>query len=80
MSIDFENNYETRKYINIRRKGPLINDLKEAGAKCLASDPTEGEAISYLLLALQLDKEDKKLSCFQRNSAKDAVKMPSRTL
>lgn len=28
MSIDFENNYEP-EYINIRGKGPLINDLKK---------------------------------------------------
>lgn len=28
MSIDFENNYEPQ-YINIRGKGPLINDLKK---------------------------------------------------
>ena len=28
MSIDFDNNYEP-EYINIRGKGPLINDLKK---------------------------------------------------
>lgn len=28
MSVDFENNYEP-EYINIRGKGPLINDLKK---------------------------------------------------
>ncbi len=28
MSIDFENNYEPQ-YINIRGKGPLINELKK---------------------------------------------------
>src|SRR5699024_6239360 len=50
MSIDFENNYEPQ-YINIRGKGPLINDLKKEAKKAkkvyLASDPDrEGEAIS----------------------------------
>ena len=51
MSIDFENNYEPQ-YINIRGKGPLINDLKKEAKKAkqvfLASDPDrEGEAISW---------------------------------
>ncbi len=32
MSIDFENNYEP-EYINIRGKGPLINDLKKEAKK-----------------------------------------------
>ena len=51
MSIDFDNNYEP-EYINIRGKGPLINDLKKEAKKAkqvfLASDPDrEGEAISW---------------------------------
>ena len=53
MSIDFENNYEPQ-YINIRGKGPLINELKKEAKKAkqvfLASDPDrEGEAISWHL-------------------------------
>ena len=53
MSIDFDNNYEP-EYINIRGKGPLINDLKKEAKKAkqvfLASDPDrEGEAISWHL-------------------------------
>ena len=32
MSIDFENNYEPQ-YINIRGKGPLINELKKEAKK-----------------------------------------------
>ena len=32
MSVDFENNYEP-EYINIRGKGPLINDLKKEAKK-----------------------------------------------
>lgn len=39
MSIDFENNYEPQ-YINIRGKGPLINDLKKK-LKRLKSLPRE---------------------------------------
>ena len=53
MSVDVENNYEPQ-YINIRGKGPLINDLKKEAKKAdkvfLASDPDrEGEAISWHL-------------------------------
>ena len=61
MSIDFDNNYEP-EYINIRGKGPLINDLKKEAKKAkqvfLASDPDrEGEAISWVLyLAYSLEK------------------------
>ena len=32
MSVDIENNYEPQ-YINIRGKGPLINDLKKKDKK-----------------------------------------------
>ena len=53
MSIDFENNYEPQ-YINIRGKGPLINDLKKEAKKakqvflasgfgrCAAGSPSSG--------------------------------------
>ena len=64
MSIDFENNYEPQ-YINIRGKGPLINDLKKEAKKAkqvfLASDPDrEGEAISWHLAhILNLDEKEK---------------------
>ena len=55
MSVDVENNYEPQ-YINIRGKGPLINDLKKEAKKAdkvfLASDPDrEGEAISMAFSA-----------------------------
>ena len=78
MSIDFENNYEP-EYINIRGKGPLINDLKKEAKKAkqvfLASDPDrEGEAISWHLAhILQLDKEYKNRVVFNEIT-KDAVK------
>ncbi|HGC7877683.1 TPA: type I DNA topoisomerase [Streptococcus agalactiae] len=78
MSIDFENNYEPQ-YINIRGKGPLINDLKKEAKKAkkvyLASDPDrEGEAISWHLAhILDLDKEDRNRIVFNEIT-KDAVK------
>ncbi|MFS1664323.1 type I DNA topoisomerase [Streptococcus sp. zg-JUN1979] len=64
MSIDFDNNYEPQ-YINIRGKGPLINDLKKEAKNAkhifLASDPDrEGEAISWHLAhILDLDPKEK---------------------
>ncbi|HGA4130307.1 TPA: type I DNA topoisomerase [Streptococcus agalactiae] len=78
ISIDFENNYEPQ-YINIRGKGPLINDLKKEAKKAkkvyLASDPDrEGEAISWHLAhILDLDKEDRNRVVFNEIT-KDAVK------
>ncbi|MGT2929774.1 type I DNA topoisomerase [Streptococcus dentasini] len=78
MSIDFDNNYEPQ-YINIRGKGPLINDLKKEAKKAkqvfLASDPDrEGEAISWHLShILDLDKNDKNRVVFNEIT-KDAVK------
>ncbi|HEO3562769.1 TPA: type I DNA topoisomerase [Streptococcus agalactiae] len=78
MSIDFENNYGPQ-YINIRGKGPLINDLKKEAKKAkkvyLASDPDrEGEAISWHLAhILDLDKEDRNRVVFNEIT-KDAVK------
>ncbi|MBP2623279.1 type I DNA topoisomerase [Streptococcus oricebi] len=78
MSIDFDNNYQP-EYINIRGKGPLINDLKKEAKKAkqvfLASDPDrEGEAISWHLAhILNLDAQDKNRVVFNEIT-KDAVK------
>ena len=78
MSIDFENNYEPQ-YINIRGKGPLINELKKEAKKAkqvfLASDPDrEGEAISWHLShILGLEPDDKNRVVFNEIT-KDAVK------
>ncbi|MFQ7477204.1 MAG: type I DNA topoisomerase [Streptococcus sp.] len=78
MSIDFDNNYEP-EYINIRGKGPLINDLKKEAKKAkqvfLASDPDrEGEAISWHLAhILNLDAKEKNRVVFNEIT-KDAVK------
>ncbi len=58
--IDVENNY-TPKYITIRGKGPVLQDLKTAAKKAkkiyLAADPDrEGEAIAWhLAQALNID-------------------------
>ncbi|MBF0843813.1 DNA topoisomerase I, partial [Streptococcus danieliae] len=78
MSVDFENNYQP-EYINIRGKGPLINDLKKEAKKAkkvfLASDPDrEGEAISWHLAhILDLNLEDDNRVVFNEIT-KDAVK------
>ena len=84
MSVDVENNYEPQ-YINIRGKGPLINDLKKEAKKAdkvfLASDPDrEGEAISWHLAhILDLDENDTNRVVFNEIT-KDAVKMPLKNL
>ena len=62
MGIDTENNYEP-KYITIRGKGPVLQELKSAAKKVkkiyLAADPDrEGEAIAWhLATALNIDIE-----------------------
>ena len=62
MGIDTENNYEP-KYITIRGKGPVLQELKTAAKKAkkifLAADPDrEGEAIAWhLATALGIDIE-----------------------
>ena len=53
MGVDTENNYEP-KYITIRGKGPILQDLKKEAKKVkriyLAADPDrEGEAIAWHL-------------------------------
>lgn len=54
--VDIENNFEPR-YINVRGKAPIINELKKESKKAdkvyLATDPDrEGEAISWHLSGL----------------------------
>lgn len=78
MSIDFEHNYAPQ-YINIRGKGPLINELKKEAKNAqqvfLASDPDrEGEAIAWHLAhILGLDLADHNRVVFNEIT-KDAVK------
>ncbi len=64
LGVDLEDNFEPG-YINIRGKGPIINELRKAGKKAdkiyLATDPDrEGEAISWhLAYILGIDEEEK---------------------
>jgi len=62
LGIDIENNFEP-KYITIRGKGPVVQELKRAAKKSkrifLATDPDrEGEAISWHLAHILGIKED----------------------
>jgi len=77
MGIDTENNYQP-KYITIRGKGPILQELKTAAKKAkkvfLAADPDrEGEAIAYhLAKALNIDTESECRVVFNEIT-KDAV-------
>ncbi|MED3762542.1 type I DNA topoisomerase [Ureibacillus sp. FSL K6-8385] len=77
MGIDTENNYKP-KYITIRGKGPILQELKSAAKKAkkvfLAADPDrEGEAIAYhLAKALNIDTESECRVVFNEIT-KDAV-------
>lgn len=84
MGVDIENNFEP-KYINVRGKGPIINDLKKEYKKAkevyLATDPDrEGEAISWHLChILDLDPRENHRIQFQeitKETVKDAIKKP----
>ncbi len=84
LGIDIENNLEP-KYINIRGKGPIINELRKEAKKSdkvfLATDPDrEGEAISWHLShILKLDPNDKNRVEFNeitKDSIKKSIKEP----
>ena len=84
--IDIDNNFAP-KYINIRGKGPLINELKKdaknADTVYLAADPDrEGEAISWHLAnVLGLDDKKAKRVTFNevtKTAVKAAIKNPSK--
>lgn len=78
LGVDTENNFEP-KYIPIRGKGKLINELKAKVKKAdkvyLATDPDrEGEAISWhLAYILGIDTDEKNRVTFNEIT-KDAVK------
>ncbi|TWT28176.1 type I DNA topoisomerase [Planomicrobium sp. CPCC 101110] len=78
MAVDVENNYEPR-YITIRGKGPILQDLKKEAKKAkkvfLAADPDrEGEAIAWhLATALGIDQESDCRVVFNEIT-KDAIK------
>ncbi|HSI66933.1 MAG TPA: type I DNA topoisomerase [Planococcus sp. (in: firmicutes)] len=78
MGVDVENNYEPR-YITIRGKGPILQDLKKEAKKAkkifLAADPDrEGEAIAWhLATALGIDQNEESRVVFNEIT-KDAIK------
>ncbi|KXH79968.1 type I DNA topoisomerase [Sporosarcina sp. HYO08] len=78
MGVDTENNYEP-KYITIRGKGPILQELKKDAKKSkkifLAADPDrEGEAIAWHL-AHQLGVDiDSKCRVVFNEITKDAIK------
>lgn len=84
LGIDIENNFEP-KYINIRGKGPVINELRKEAKKAdkiyLATDPDrEGEAISWHLAhILKMDLDDKvrvEFNEITKDAVKNAIKNP----
>ncbi|AUD14102.1 MULTISPECIES: type I DNA topoisomerase [unclassified Planococcus (in: firmicutes)] len=84
MGVDVENNYEPR-YITIRGKGPILQDLKKEAKKAkkvfLAADPDrEGEAIAWHLAnALGVDVDSDCRVVFNeitKDAVKDAFKQP----
>lgn len=84
LGVDIENNF-TPKYITIRGKGQLLNDLRKQAKKSekifLATDPDrEGEAISWHLAeTLKLDKDEKcriEFNEITKNAIKAAIKEP----
>lgn len=84
MAIDTENNYQPR-YITIRGKGPILQELKKEAKKAkkvfLAADPDrEGEAIAWhLATALGIDPETECRVVFNeitKDAIKDSFKNP----
>ena len=85
LGIDIENDFEP-KYINIRGKAELINELKKEAKNAtkvfLATDPDrEGEAISWhLATALGLDEKKAHRVYFNeitKNAVREAIQHPS---
>ena len=78
MSVDIENNYEPQ-YINIRGKGPLINDLKKKPKKLIKSFWRVTRTVKekrfrwHLAHILNLDENDANRVVFNEIT-KDAVK------
>ena len=84
LGIDLENNFEPR-YITIRGKGKVLQQLKEAGKKAeeiyLAADPDrEGEAICWhLSQAMKIDSEDPcrvEFNEITKSAVREAFKAP----
>lgn len=84
LGIDVEDNFKP-KYINIRGKGPIINELRKEGKNAdkiyLATDPDrEGEAISWHLAhILKIDPTEKvrvEFNEITKDAVKNAIKNP----
>ncbi len=78
MGVDVENNYEP-KYITIRGKGPILQDLKKEAKKAkkifLAADPDrEGEAIAWHLAHQLGVDENSDCRVVFNEITKDAIK------
>ncbi|OPJ57302.1 type I DNA topoisomerase [Alkalithermobacter paradoxus] len=78
LGVDIDNNFEPQ-YINIRGKGPVINELKKEAKKAekvfLATDPDrEGEAISWHLAHILNLNEDAKCRIEFNEITKDSIK------
>lgn len=76
--VDVDNDFEPR-YITIRGKGPILNDLKKSAKKAkkvyLAADPDrEGEAIAWHLANSLGIEEDAACRVVFNEITKDAVK------
>lgn len=77
LGIDVENNFEP-KYITIRGKGPVVQELKREAKKAdkiyLATDPDrEGEAISWHLAYILGIEEDEQVRVEFNEITKDAI-------
>lgn len=84
LGIDTDNHFEP-KYITIRGKGKIVDELKKAAKKSsgviLATDPDrEGEAISWhIAQLLKMDPEDNirvEFNEITKGAVKDAIKNP----
>ena len=84
LGIDTENRFAP-KYITIRGKGPIVDELKKAAKKTgnviLATDPDrEGEAISWHIShLLKLDPKDEirvEFTEITKDAVKEAIKKP----
>lgn len=78
LGIDIENNFEPR-YITIRGKGPVVQELKKEAKKAekiyLATDPDrEGEAISWHLAYLLGIDDNEPIRIEFNEITKDAIK------
>lgn len=78
MGVDVKNNFAV-KYITVRGKGPILNDLKKAAKKAkkvyLAADPDrEGEAIAWHLANALNIESDSECRVVFNEITKDAVK------